>query len=266
MIHTMGKKIVLFFSSLFLLSGCGEIEFPESTDVPTSSPVTVVTPKTVNPEISASPETTPVSIDNISEEYKKIKVERDNLSEAVKISQEELKTCSLQKSKLDSQLSTQQQSQTVDVKKFSGILNKYLTQVDQPEYPFDPAVCGGLGKATSQSWYPDFVLQLEKSGLQFAPLHRPLQADDFGGVCASTKGKIAIFLGASYKGKSDFHLVKYSIDSKTLEEAVLMNGSCTVCPSQFGKRIGPALTLIGQLGSTKKTYQYYYDANIVVEK
>ncbi len=262
----MLKKLLLTSSVVLLFSGCGEIEFPESAPVATPTPTISTTPQSVNPE--ASPETSDaaVSIENISEEYKKAVAERDNLKEAVKIAQDEIKTCALSKAEIEAKLATQSSTAQTKAPRFAPFLTKYLAEVKQAEYPFNPAVCGGLGKATSQTWYADFVLQLQKSGIEFAPLHRPLKADDLEGVCASTEGKIAVFLGASYKGKSDFHLIKYNIETKTLEEAVLLNGTCEICPSQFGKRFGPALTLTGQSGTKKKVYEYFYDANILKEK
>jgi len=261
----MIKKSLLIGTSLLLLAGCGEIELPESNSVPTNAATIVSSQKEATPvdsETKTAEENTPVSIENISEEYKKVKSERDNLAEAIKISQEELKTCSLKKAELESKSSSQ--SAVVDMKKIAPILQKYLSETKQREYPF--TLCGGMGKATSQSWYTDFTLQLEKSGIQFAPMHRALKPDDLSGVCASDQGKVAIFLGASYQGKKDFHLLKYNIESKVLEEAALLNGTCEVCPTKFGKRFGPVITLSGQSGAKTQNYEYYYDANIVKKK
>lgn len=272
----MLKKSLLLGASILLFSGCGEIELPESNTVPEGSATlisaqtsqnqnTLVNVEGVDGKVDLAAGETPdssISIENISAEYKKVKTERDNLTEAIKISQEELKSCSISKAKLESAQSSS--SSVVDMKKIAPILTKYLAETTQREYPF--TLCGGLGKATSQSWYTDFTLQLEKSGIQFAPLNRALKPDDLSGVCASDQGKVAIFLGASYKGKKDFHLIKYNIESKVLEEAALLNGTCEVCPTKFGKRFGPVITLSGQSGSKIQNYEYYYDANIVKKK
>lgn len=263
----MLKKIIVLSSSFLIFSGCGEIEFPESIPAPVeTAEVEEISPKTLN---TNTQETTPQETENSSDssasekDYETLSKERDNLSEAIQVSQEELKKCSIEKAELETSIATTQKS-SGDIKKFAPILEKYLTETPQKEYPF--TVCGGIGKATNQSWYADFAIQLENSGLQFAPLQRALKPTDFGGVCASEEGKVAIFLGSTYKGKQDFHLLKYNIESKKLEESLFLSGSSDIFPTKFGKRNGPIITLIGESGSKTKEYEYYYDSNIVKEK
>lgn len=239
-----------------IFSGCGEVQFPESVSTATPLPITPQVLATPTPS-GEEPSTTTIPQDSLS--CLAVQKERDNLTEAVKISQEELRTCQAQNTSLLAAQNNAQNSM-IDAEKFAPILRKYLTETPQKDYPFP--ICGGLGKATSLDWYPDFTSALTAKNIQFNALKRALTNDDFGGVCASTEGNIAIFLGASTAGKSEFHLLRYAIDTKVLEEAVFINGGCgTTCPTKFGKRDGAVITLEGN----GKEYKYYYDSNLITE-
>ncbi len=257
---------IISVSTLFLLffAGCGEIEFPET--IPESAtPVSPATNLAQNPGdlVSPSPspnatteEPTPAACESVAEE-------RDNLKDAITISQEELKTCMVSKTQLESSQSSSKNS-TENIAKYKPFIEKYLTSVTQKEYPFE--LCGGIGLATSKTWYADFAIALEESNIQFAPMNRGLKPTDFGGVCSSETGNVALFLGASYKGKKEFHMIQYSIDSKKIEEAILLDGTCEICPNKFGKRDGIKITLIGEVGAKKQNYDYFYDSNIIKKK
>lgn len=247
------KKALLLVPALLLFTGCGEVQFPENIPSPTpSAPVATSTPQAVNATPTTNIETGEKALEDITKE-------RDNLSEAIKVTQEELRSCILEKDKLLLEQSSVAAS-SKNIEKYAPILEKYLNEVEQKEYPF--TLCGSLGKATNQSWYPSFVASLDAKKILFSPLNRPLKSTDFGGVCASETGKVAIFLGASVKGKSEFHLVKYNIETKAVEEAMLLSGGCSNCPTKFGKRFGPVITLTSNSG---KEYKYYYDSNIITE-
>jgi hypothetical protein len=256
----MFKKITLLSCSLFLLSGCGEIELPQTNVVPSPAATIAATPQPVtDPNATPAPSTTNTPAQSCQE----VESERDNLKEAVAVSQEELKSCLLVKGELEAKQSSGTNS-SANIEKYKGFLEKYLAEVKQKEYPFE--ICGSIGKVTAEKWYPDFVLQLKSSGIQFGPLNRALKTDDLAGVCASNTGNVALFLGASYKGKDEFHMLRYDIATKKIEEAVLLNGTCEICPNKFGKRDGATIGLIGELGTKKVEYNYYYDSNIIKQK
>jgi hypothetical protein len=249
------KKFLLLVPAIFLLSGCGEVQFPESVATPTPAAVTA-TPQAV---VTTPASTNIEGVTTNATDLAGITKERDNLAEAIKITQDELRDCTIAKNNLESAASSGQKS-SADLEKFAPILQNYLTQSEQKQYPFN--LCGSLGKATNQPWYASFVAALDAKKIPFTPLNRSLKAADLGGVCASNEGKIAIFLGASSKGKSEFHLIRYNIETNSVESALLLSGSCEDCPTKFGKRFGPVITLTGNGG---KEFKYYYDSNIITE-
>ncbi len=239
--------------SLLLLSGCGDIEIPES--IPTPTPIiTEIVNASISPTPTASTET--VSCSALQEE-------RDGLSEAITISQTELATCQTEKEQLQS-LSQNSQSSDNQIKQFVPILKKYLKETKQEEYKFD--ACGNLSVAKNQPWFKDFNASLENSTFYFSEANRQLESSDFYSVCTSNEGKSALFLGASSGGKKEFHMLKYNFDKKQLSEAILLNGKCDLCPNKFGKRFGPYITLNASYGSTTKVFNYYYDTNLIEEK
>ncbi len=239
--------------SLLFFSGCGDIKIPES--IPT--PVPVIT-KVATAEISP----TPTSSQEVNS-CVAIQEERDQLSEAITVSQTELATCQTEKEQLLS-LSSNAQSSGNQIKQFLPILKKYLQETKQEEYKFD--ACGSLSVVKNKEWFNDFKASLDNSTFYFSAADRQLQSSDFYSVCTSEEGKSALFLGASAEGKKEFHMIKYNFDKKQLSEAILLNGTCDLCPNKFGKRFGPYITLNASYGSTTKVFNYYYDTNLIEEK
>lgn len=245
--------IALTTPFLLLLSGCGDIEIPKSIPTPAPLSTEIVTTKT-----TPIPE---ASIDANS--CIAIQEERDELSEAITVSQTELATCQTEKEQIKS-LSANSQSSGNQIKQFVPILIKYLKETKQEEYKFD--ACGNLSIAKKEPWFQDFSASLENSTFYFSAANRQLQSSDFYSVCTSQEGKSALFLGANDGGKKEFHMLKYNFEKKQLSEAILLNGTCDLCPNKFGKRFGPFITLNASYGTTTKLFNYYYDTNLIEEK
>ena len=245
--------IVLTTPLLLLLSGCGDIEIPKSIPTPVPINTEVVTAQTTpTPEVSTD-----------TNSCVAIQEERDQLSEAITVSQTELATCQTEKEQLKS-LSANAQSSGNQIKQFIPILQKYLQETKQEEYKFD--ACGNLSIAKKEPWFQNFSASLENSTFYFSAADRQLQSSDFYSVCISQEGNSALFLGASDGGSKEFHMLKYNFEKKQLSEAILLNGTCDLCPNKFGKRFGPFITLNASYGSTTKVYNYYYDTNLIEEK
>ncbi len=253
--NTSLLKYGAFFTTpaLLLFSGCGDIKIPES--IPTPIPVAT---EAITTEISPTP-----SPSTQANSCTAIEEERNQLSEAITVSQTELATCQTEKEQLQS-LSSNAQSSGNQIKQFLPILKKYLKETKQEEYKFD--ACGNLSIAKNKSWFNDFKASLDNSTFYFSEADRQLTSSDFYSVCTSEEGKTALFLGASADGKKEFHMLKYNFDKKQLSEAILLNGTCDLCPNKFGKRFGPFITLNAAYGSTTKVFIYYYDTNLIEEK
>ncbi len=246
----MNKKLLSCLAlTPFLFAGCGDIEIPES--IPTATPNAVPTLDTTNILVSPTPEASIAALSCTA-----LQSERDNLAEAVTLTQEELKTCQTEKVQLES-LSATSTVANNQIKEITPLLKKYLKQVKQEEYKFDK--CGALGIVTGKEWYDDFQSALSASNILFSKLERQMEATDFYSVCYSDEGKTALFLGARADRENEFHLIKYHFASKSLKESILLGGTCKNCPTSFGKRFGPYITL----NSTSGKYNYYYDSNII---
>ena len=245
------RKIALLGVCTLLLSGCGDIELPESFPAETLAPVTTTT-ALQTPLTSVLPTPTLVA-----ESCTALQKERDNLSEAVTISVEELKSCQAENQELKN-ASVSTVSATKQLEKFAPFIEKYLAEGTLEEYKFNG--CGGLGTVTSLAWYGDFAASMEAGKIPFSNLNRSLRETDFYSVCYSEEGGSAVFLGASNEGQSEFHMIKYDINEKTVEEATLLDGTCSSCPTKFGKRFGPYITL---LSNNNTEYKYYYDLNLI---
>jgi hypothetical protein len=250
----LNKKFIstLFFLP-FILSGCGDIEIPTSIEN-TESFSPIPTLNLDNLSISPTPE--------VALKCEDIKKEKENLEEAVVISQEELKTCKLEKNQLES-ISSSSQISSTQIQEVSPLLKKFLSDVKQEEYKFDS--CGRLESIRNSSWYSSFKSSLTTKSILFKSLNRPLQDNDFYSVCVSNEGKVALFLGANNDGKDEFHMIKYNFESNILQESILLNGSCQNCPTKFGKRFGSYITLNGFSGNNRKGYKFYYDSNLIIE-
>lgn len=251
----MNFKALSFLGALsFVLSGCGDIEIPQSLPTPTLSPLeTLDTNSLLNP--SSTPEATPETLSCTA-----LQKEKENLAEVVTLSEEALKTCEAEKAQLTS-LSHSAQSSSSQVKELSPLLKKYLTEIKQEEFKFN--ACGALGIVTNKEWYTDFQAALTASNIPFSGLERPLKPTDFYSVCFSDEGKTALFLGARADGKNEFHMLKFQFEKKSLSESIILGGTCELCPTSFGKRFGPYITLKASSGNARKEYYYYYDSNLI---
>lgn len=259
----MIKKIVLLgvLGCSALLAGCGDVKIPESfpeetvsvTDEQLLSEEEILGLSSPNPSSSAS----------VNPSCEALQQERDNLSEAITLAQEELKTCKAEKEKISTG-QTSSASADARLKTLEPILAKYIAEGKKEEYKFD--LCGGIGRVTQEIWYAEFQKALESEKIMFKALSRPLIPADFYSVCFSNEGKNAVFLGASNQSVSEFHLVQYDFDAKKVQEAYLMGGQCENCPNQFGKRVGPAIILFNKTGARITEYNYFYDINVLQPK
>ena len=78
------KKSLILLPFLVFFAGCGEVQFPESVSTPTPS-VTPTPQVVVDPNASPNPSVSPLAGTNLSCEA--VQKERDNLTEAIKISE-----------------------------------------------------------------------------------------------------------------------------------------------------------------------------------
>lgn len=249
----LSKKWLAIVGFPLFFTGCGNI------DIPTSIPVDET-------EIETSPLQSPQNIlasaspSSESLQCTELQKERDTLAEAVILGEESLKSCESEKAQLES-LSKNVQFSDIQLSKITPFLKRYVNEIPQAEYKFNS--CGGLGTISSAEWYPRFQALLESSALPFSELNRPLKPTDFYSVCVSEEGQVALFLGASSAGTTEFHLVKYHFGFNALAEALLIDGVCKLCPNSFDKRFGPYIKLKGRSGNTTTEYNYYYDSNLI---
>ncbi len=256
------KSLLFAGACVFLLSGCGDVTIPES--IPEETPISDITNQLTDEQIlgltSSSPSTSAGVINPACESIQK---ERDNLSEAITLAQEELKTCKAEK-EASAGTSGSSASAAAQLKTLEPIINNYIANGQKSEFKFD--LCGGIGRVTQETWYSEFQKALSDNKIMFKAMNRALIPSDFYSVCFSNEGKMAVFLGASNQSVSEFHLVKYSFESKQVSEAYLMGGSCENCPNQFGKRVGPSIILFNKNGNRITEFNYFYDMNVLQQK
>jgi hypothetical protein len=138
------------------------------------------------------------------------------------------------------------------------LIREAILTSDQPEYPFE---CGRMANYFRENWFDTFSEELIKAQIRFS--NGFVEAEDLFGGCHSDQGQMAFFLGAERDDDLEFHLIKYDIAEKTLEPALMFDGSDEAVVTKFGKRYGPYISFPADDG---RVFRYYYDANIVAEK
>jgi hypothetical protein len=259
------KKIAFLFGFTLLLGGCGEIEIPPELSSLPPSP-TEIAQISISPSLLPGQSPFPTPLDPNTENINGLSEclqEKGNLSQAIIQTQTELKTCEEERQRLDSIVQTSLKQGKEQELMMQGILKEYFAKVPQEEYAFLGSACGPLGLVTSLDWYAGFSQKLDEQKIPFTPLARPLKATDFFRVCASDEGKIALFVGARADNKYEFHLLKYNFVTGEISAALLLDGSCEICPDVFGKRRGAYIELSGGSGANTAEYQYFYDKNII---
>ncbi len=267
----MKPSLFLLSGCLLFFAGCGEIEIPQTIPSPSAvaTPAPIITPAIQSPGaegVSPSPSVSPL-ISGAPQSCEAVLAEKNNLTEAVRVAQTELRDCQIQKNRFEALVKNQDASNTESgiLSPTSKIVRESLASVPQKEFPFD--VCGPIGNATAKGWYAEFTKALESKNISFQELNRPLKASDFSRVCASSDGKMAVFLGAQSDKKTEFHMIKYEFESKNISDAYLLDGLCQeACPDNFGKRRGGVITLSGKVGNVTAEYEYYYDKNVLLKK
>ncbi len=255
----------LILISGLIFSACGRVDPPEVTDDENTILLTeeAKTPEeTENDVISETEEeSTEDAEDTRSLTLIECEEEKDTLSEALEVNTEALRGCEGEKKTFSERLLTLTETNTQDGR-YKRFLEFYLENNTPNEYPFPK--CGAVASFTSESWYSAFETALTNAAIPFG--RSTVSSKDLTGGCASSEGRIAFFLGAENEVLSEFHLIRYNLDTDTLEEALLVDGSCETCPNQLGKRFGPVLVLSGQDGASTVEYEYYYDDNILKQK
>lgn len=137
------------------------------------------------------------------------------------------------------------------------LLRKALLETPQQEFAFDN--CGRLGNFVENSWFTNFSEQLSGAKIRFS--NGFLETEDFFGGCQSNAGKMAFFLGAERGDDYRFLIIKYDIANKTLEPALLLDGTEDAVVTEFGKREGSFINFPADDG---RTLRYYYDSNILI--
>lgn len=252
---------LLFLVLPFFLSACGDVTIPESFPEETTS----LTDEQLltEEELLGLTSPTPSSSEVVPAGCEALQQERDNLSEAITLAQEEIKTCKAEKESITG-TSASSSSAVEQLKTLEPIIADYIANGKKDEFKFD--LCGGIGRVTQELWYSEFQKSLEAEKIMFKAMSRALIPSDFYSVCFSNEGKMAVFLGASNQSVSEFHLIKYDFDSKKVQEAYTLGGSCENCPNQFGKRVGPAIVLFNKTGARITEYNYFYDMNVLQPK
>lgn len=253
-------RCVIALSFLIItLSGCGSVEIPESSE----NTIVISDPADLR---EASSEDDDLTVASDEEEDESIPLtsceeEKENLSEALQINTEALTTCETERKKLAAQIQNISQG-TGETDRYQKFVSFYLENATMAEYPFPK--CGAVSNFTGESWFQDFKSALEAKQISFG--NKIVETSDLTGGCASPEGNMAFFLGAENETLSEFHLLKYDIPSNTVEEAFLVDGTCTICPNRLGKREGKYLTVFGEEAGTRVEYEYYYGSNILKQR
>ena len=239
-----------------LLSGCGRVEIPEA-DAPGDT-IIITDEEALDPSeegaeeelaLVEKPEETPFQI---------CVEEKDKLSNALELNTEALEACEADRKRLGSKIQDMGQGSNEN-ERYQKFVSFYLENGDIREYPFPK--CGPVSLFAGDEWFTGFKSKLESEQIPFG--NKIVETSDLSGGCVSPEGGMAFFLGAENETLSEFHLLKYALDTQTMEEAFLVGGPCDICPDQLGMREGKLLTIFRQQEGTKVEYEYYYDANIV---
>lgn len=161
---------------------------------------------------------------------------------------------------------------TVDANPATGAAQPSTTRA----YKFQ---CNDLANYAREGFYSEFVTALTKVGALSDPASVKtygkimLGVNDVKQACYSAEGKI--FLALVPKGPSpgttEFHLLKYDLDAKTLVDASLRGNWTSVSgPAEFGKRDGQIIRMDGSVKEgiciKSGTYEYNYIQNTLTAK
>ncbi|MBI5414903.1 hypothetical protein HZA38_05325 [Candidatus Peregrinibacteria bacterium] len=255
---------VLLFP-LLLLSACGGIDLP-SEEKKGDTTLISEAPSGTSPETENKAEGDKTTSLKANEDgatgILQCLTEKERISEALDINTKELEKCLEDKKGVSRRIEALTSRET-ETEKFQKFVKYYLENTKPSEYPFPK--CGQPQLFKGESWYVDFEAALHNAAIPFG--RETISVENLTGGCYSSDGKMAFFLGAQDgQGTYDFHLLKYNLEGKTLEEAFLVDGKCDICPTKLGKRNGPFLSLQGQEGANQVEYEYYYADNILQKK
>lgn len=227
------------------VDGDGEDD-PESS--PSASPTDNIV-ATASPDPLIDDETT-TDVVALREQNTELALEVESLQQKLLLAQEQLST-------------NVESASTVSAEGLSPshlqLLASAITGSEQAEYPFRK--CGQLQTLLQESWFSSFSDSLNAARIRFA--NGFLETTDLFGGCVSTEGNMAFFLGAERGEVLEFILLKYRTDTRTLEPALLLDGSADAVVTEFGNREGPYVNFPADDG---RTFRYYYDANVVVQQ
>lgn len=249
------KKYFVLVAFVFLLTACGATA-PEGEELLDLSPLPkdTTTENTVNIETENTPtETAETPTTCTTEDLAACESKSAACIQEIEKTGERIAS-------LEESAKSAREGATQGNAAFNSLFVDYFQKVEQKEYAFDS--CGTVGTFASAPWFADFKTALEAKNIFLAVQQKTLVATDFFGGCRSDAGKMAFFIGAGAKNQTEFHLVKYDFDNKTVSEATLGKETCTDCPTNFGKRKGAYIELLGDSGTL---YRYYFDKNIVLE-
>lgn len=251
--------------ALLLLTGCGK---------------TVVTPEGESTKTGATAGT---GTDIVAERTCTIS-EYDLCLSKFKMAKSDLNTCLQTAQKYQERLEAYQKRESENTEKtqrMNDIFKNYTETTEQKEFKFD--LCGKTGTFASKPWFAEFQTTLENNPIAFAKAGRNLTTDDFTGGCASTEGNMAFFMGAETDGLTDgtssgsdlfepddlfeFHLLKYDITNKKIEEVLMADNLCSddTCPAIFHSREGAVIPMSGVSQNETCEYQYFFDQNMLVK-
>ncbi len=257
------KTILLASLLTLLLTGCGmEVVTPEDkTNEETNTGADVVTERTCSVN------------------------EFDRCVTQFQMASSDLKNCMAATQKCEKNLIAYKDRASKDqakTERLNNIFKNYTETTEQQEFKFD--LCGKISSFEGRPWFTEFETALEAAPIPFAKAGRSLAIDDFTGGCASSEGNIAFFMGAETDGINnstntgsdlfepedifEFHLLKYDIESKKIQEALRADGLCTddICPAIFHSREGSVIPMSGISREQECEYSYYFDQNILVKE
>lgn len=250
--------------TLIILTGCGK---------------DVVTPENKTEEETNTGTGTEVAVERTC-----TITEYDRCVSQFQMAKSDLNTCMQATQKCEERVMAYQKKESDNMAKterMNAIFANYTETTEQKEFKFD--LCGKTGTFASKPWFKEFQTALETNPIPFAKAGRNVTTDDFTGGCASSEGNIAFFMGAETDGLADstssgsdlfepddlfeFHLLKYNIENKTIEEVMMADNLCTddTCPAIFHSREGATIPMSGVSKDESCDYKYFFDQNILVK-
>jgi hypothetical protein len=249
------KKLLLaltFFAGTLLLASCSSEEEYNYEEVPrySSSEFQNTISETNEPD---SPSTELEDSNSLSDPEE---IDADSVDvEIYNNVLDDLEEANKRIAELESALEVAQESTSKQLMSSFDERVEYILNVEQTEYPFS---CN-FGSIRASSWYSDFESALLEARINLDLANDLLSASDFYGACYSSEGNMAFFLGSFLNNQTEFHLVKYDIESQTVQPVTLAKGEYDTYPNDIGRRQGSYITM--SRGGNR--FRYYYDKNIL---